>query len=385
MKKTCSKILMVLVPVVFFTAQFCAAQEEPAAAGTKAGGVKSLEQRIKHLEDAIKRTPESNKWYDRIQIKGLVEVEAAHSKIDFQNPAVDDISASDIDLATVELVVDANITRHVNGHVMLKYESDTDVFVDEGFITLSGTKAFPAYLIAGRQYIPFGNFDSHFITDPVTLVLGETNEGAVVAGYRVDGGRYDLSLGAFNGKTGKANSDSTISNYVASVSAAPFENVVLGLSYTSNLAASSGLNEQAQDLDANAKKDDLNRYVGGWSAFASFSFENFKLIGEYVGAADEFEAGELYSAVDSEKRKPSAWNVELGYTINGAWEVAGCYEASSDGDAGAAEFLPESRYGGVVNWGFFKNTNLAAEYLHGEYRNDFQTEDVFTVQLAIEF
>ena len=47
-----------------------------------------------------------------------------------------------------------------------------DVFVDEGFIVLSGSEAFPAYLIAGRQYIPFGDFDSHFVTDPSTLILG---------------------------------------------------------------------------------------------------------------------------------------------------------------------------------------------------------------------
>ena len=385
MKKTCFRMLVSLVMVVLFTALPSAAQDEPAEIGTKTGGVKSLEKRIKHLEDALRRKPESDKWYDRIQLSGLVEVEAAHSNTDFKNPATDDTSAGDVDLATVELVVDAKIAEHVNGHVMFKYETDTDVFVDEGFITMAGTEAFPAYLIAGRQYILFGNFDSHFVTDPVTLDLGETNEGAAVAGYRFGGDKYDLSMGLFNGKTGKANSDSTISNYVASFAAAPLENFMLGLSYTSNLAASGGLNEQAQDLDGNGETDDLNSYVGGWSAFASFSFKNFKLIGEYVGAADEFEAGELYDAADPIKRKPSAWNVELGYAINDAWEVAGRYEASSDGDAGSAEFLPESRYGGVVNWGFFENTNLALEYLRSEYKNDFQTDDVFTVQLAVGF
>ncbi|MDZ7664104.1 MAG: hypothetical protein U5K27_02035 [Desulfotignum sp.] len=54
---------------------------------------------------------------------------------------------------------------------MFKYEED-DLFVDEGFITLSGTDAFPAFLTAGRQYLPFGYFDSHFVTDPATLDAG---------------------------------------------------------------------------------------------------------------------------------------------------------------------------------------------------------------------
>lgn len=49
------------------------------------------------------------------------------------------------------------------------------------------------------------------------------------------------------------------------------------------------------------------------------------------------------------------------------------------------KYLPETQYGVVVNWGFFDNTNLALEYLHGEFQNDFQTTDTFTAQLAVEF
>ncbi len=385
MKKTHITIFMSFIVAILLAALPAFAQEQATESGTKTGGVKSLEKRIKQLEDSISREPESDKWYDRIQVGGLVEVEAAHSTTDFENPATDDITASDIDLATVELVIDAKIARHVDGHVMFKYETDTDVFVDEGFITLFGTEAVPAYLIAGRQYIPFGNYDSFFVTDPITLGLGETNEGAAIAGYRIGGDKYDLSAGVYNGKTHKKGSDNTISNYVASFVAAPAENLILGVSYTSNLAASNGLNDQAQDLDGNGDTDDLNSYVAGWSAFATISFMNFKLIGEYVGATGEFEPGELYSAADPKKRQPSAWNVELGYAFAETWEVAGRYEASTDGGAGSAEFLPENCYGGVVNWGFFKNTNLALEYLHSEYESDFQTDDVFTAQLAIEF
>jgi len=101
------------------------------------------------------------------------------------------------------VVVDANITNHVEGHVMVKWEED-ELFVDEGFFTLVGSEQFPAYLIAGRQYIPFGNFESHFVTDPTTLVLGETNNGAVVGGYRLGGEMVEVSIGAFNGRIDKA-------------------------------------------------------------------------------------------------------------------------------------------------------------------------------------
>ena len=347
-----------------------------AEQSTKAGGVKSLEDRIKQLEDAINRQPESDKWYDRLQISGLIEVEASHGKTDFKDPAVEDEKTSDVDLATVELGVDAKISAHVDGHVLFKYEDD-DLFVDEGFITLVGTENFPAYLIAGRQYIPFGNFDSHFVTDPTTLVLGETNDGAVVAGYRFGGEMVDVSIGAFNGDAEKSDKDDVINSFVGSIVVSPIENIKFGASYTSNIAGSDSFNEVVVD------PDNLDSLVGGWSGFVTFEFlERFKLIGEYVGALGNFKAGEIYDAADTKERKPSAWNVELGVAIIDKVELAARYGGSDDG---GADFLPESQYGAVLNWGFFKNTNLALEYLHGEFEDDAQETDSFIAQLAIEF
>lgn len=373
-------LLFLCLMMVFSQAGLIMAQDsmpsDPAEKFTKVGGIKSLEDRIEQLEDAIKRKPESDKWYDRIQISGLIEVEASHGKIDFKDPAAGDEKTSDVDLATVELVMDAKIAAHVEGHVMFKYEDD-DLFVDEGFITLSGTESFPAYLIAGRQYIPFGNYDSQFVTDPTTLILGETNEGAVVAGYRYGGEMVDVSVGAFNGRAKKIGKDDAIDSFVGSIVVNPFENLMLGASYTSNLAGSDSFSEAVVD------KDNLDSLVGGWSAFLTFEFlERFKVIGEYVGALDSFKAGEIYDAADTKERKPSAWNVELGVAVIDNLELAARYEGSDDG---GAEFLPESQYGVVLNWGIFENTNLALEYLHGEYEDDAQETDSFIAQLAIEF
>jgi hypothetical protein len=282
-------------------------------------------------------------------------------------------------------VVDAKIAEHVDGHVMFKWEED-DLFVDEGFITLAGSEDFPAYLIAGRQYIPFGYFDSHFITDPVTLDLGETNEGAAVAGYRFGGEMVDIAVGAFNGRVKEIGQDDEIANFMGAVVVSPVENIMFGASYTSNLAAANSFSEQVTDLDGDGATDNITSFVGGYAAFVTVSFlDRFKVIGEYVAAADEFEAGELYDATDIKKRQPEAWNLELGFAVSDAWEIAVKYEGSEDGDAGSGEFLPESQYGAVVNWGLFENTNLALEYLHGEFENDFQETDNITMQLAIEF
>ena len=370
------KILMLFLVVLVSLWMIPCAMAQETLPYQSPGGVKSIEDRVKQLEEAIRRQVGGEKWYDRIQISGLVEVEAGFGKTDFNDPGVEDEKTSDIDLATVELAVDARIVNHVDGHVLIKYEDD-DVFVDEGFITLTGSEAFSAYLIAGRQYIPYGNYDTHFITDPVTLTLGETTEGAVVAGYRVNGEMLDISIGAFNARAQEAGDDDAIDSFVAAVTTQPFDGFNLGVSYTTNLAGSNSFIDEVVDPDKA-----LDSLVGAWSAFVTYEFlERFKLIGEYVAALDNFKSGEIYNAADTRERKPAAWNLEFGVAITETLGLAARYGGSDDG----GEFLPETEYGAVLNWGLFKNTNLAFEFLHGEFENDLQETDTITAQLAVEF
>ncbi len=357
------------------------AAETEDVAEPKAGGVTSIEERIERLEKAQERSVEGNKWYDRIAISGLIEVEASHQNVDYDDPAEEDTRESDVDLATVELGVDVRIVEHLDGRVLFKYEDD-DLFVDEGYITLSGTETFPAYLIAGRQYIPFGYYDSFFVTDPNTLILGETTEGSVVAGYRIKEDLLDISVGAFNGDIDEAGDDDVINGFVAAIIAKPLPFLTLGASYTSSLAASNALSDAVADTDGDGEAGPIDDQVGGWSAFATIEFlERFKLIGEYVAAFDSFKAGELYDAGDTRERDLSAWNLEFGAVIVDSLELAVRYGGSDDG----GDFLPETQYGAVINWGFFENTNLALEYLHDDYADDVMAADTVTAQLAIEF
>ncbi len=346
------------------------------AAEEKTGGVKSLEERVAQLEETMGRKVEGPGWFDRIGVSGLVEVEAGYGKVDFDDPAIEDEDSSDVDLATVELAVDAKIHAHVDGHVLFKYEDD-DLFVDEGYIALDGGERCGGYVIAGKQYVPFGNFETHFVTDPNTLVLGETNEGAAVAGYRFFGEKLDLSAGAFNGDAQEAGDDDHINSFVAAVKANPFQGLDLGISYTSNLAAA----DSFDDADILPDPENLDALVAGWSAFVTLRFlERFKLVGEYVAALDDFEAGEIYTG-DTRARKPSAWNTELGVALLENLELAVRYGGADDG----ADFLPETQCGAVVNWGFFDHTNLALEYLHDEFEDDYQQVDTVTAQLAVTF
>ena len=344
--------------------------------------VQGLPERVRRIEEKIEQAQEGilAKWADKITLSGVIEGEAFYEDYDYDDPAEDDEDSSDITLATVELGVDVDIIKHVKGRVLFLWEEDDTepVDVDEGFITLDGEDVVPLYLSVGKLYVPFGNFESHFISDPLTLELGETRESALTVGYVNDW--MEVSVGAFNGDIDETGEDNHIESYVAAVSfSVPQElssnfDIAGGVSYISNIGDSDSLQDEI-DSDVG-----IRDYVDGFSAFLSISFmEKFFLECEYLGALDEFKANEL--SFDSGKEfRPETWNFELAYAATDRIEVAVKYEGGED----LGDFLPEDQYGAAVTYGLFEDTSLSLEYLHGEFEND-DERDLVTTQLAVEF
>jgi len=343
--------------------------------------VKGLAERVRRVEDEVKEKKLLEKWADRITLSGVVEVEANYEDVDFRDPAVQDTDTSDITLAKVELGVDADIAKHVKGHALLLWEEDDTepVDLDEGFIIIDGEDKVPLYLNAGKMYVPFGYFESHFISNPITLALGETRESAVKGGFGKDW--IDLCVAAFNGDIDETGKDNQIESYVARAMLTLPEDTVSGLglmvgaSYISNIGDSNGLGDDILP-GAGTIKD----HVGGFSAFVSASFmDTFVLEAEYLGATDDFEAGEL-SFDGGNRFKPRAWNIELAYAVTESLEFAAKYEGGDD----LGDFQPDKQYGGAISYGLYKNTSLALEYLHGEFEND-DERNLVTSQIAVEF
>jgi len=343
-------------------------------------GVKGLADRVHRIEDQM-REGLLGDWAKRISLSGLIEVEAGYEDLDFDNPAWSDEDSSDIALATVELGVDVDIATHVKGHVLFLWEEDDTepVDIDEGIIIIDGEDVIPLYLNAGKMYVPFGKFESHFISDPLTLELAETRESAVKLGFAND--TLDLCFGLFNGDIDETGEDNHAETYFAGLTfSLPEETIsnlslLAGASFISNIADSDTLQD-----DDGVGFATIEDYVGGVSTFVSLSsMDLFFLEIEYVGATESFEAGEL-GFDDGESYKPSAWNIELAYAVAEGLEIAIKYEGSDD----CGDFLPERQFGSAVIYDLFENTSLALEYLYGEFEND-DERNLFTCQLAIEF
>jgi len=370
----------VLVPVFFcilalgFTLPAEALHEK-----TTGDRIDLLSSRIEALE---KRQP-MIEWIETISISGLIEAEAAYSRYDPAGTGSDEES-SDIVLSTMELGVDAAVNEYLGGHILFLWEEDETepVDLDEAFISVSGGDRTPFYLHAGKFYIPFGHFESYFISDPLTLELGETNESTFLLGYHA--GPIDLGAGAFNGDVDKAGENDHIRSFFGTATMTAPETLIpgvtlsAGVSYISNIAdadlLSENINRSAVDADATVRD-----HVGGMSAFLSASaMKRLFFIAEYVGAIDEFAAGEL--AFGNGSLKPRAWNLEMAYVFDGDFGVGIKYEGTDDG----GDLLPETRYGAIVFCNPLAHTYFGVEYLDEEFENNDKNR-IVTAQVAYDF
>jgi hypothetical protein len=227
------------------------------------------------------------------------------------------------------------------------------------------------------MYVPFGALLTRFPDDPlmnvpVTLVLGETREKALLVGMEHEG--FSVSAYVFNGDVNEAGEENHVESYGfdANYSVEDLEglDLLIGASYISNIADSDGLEEEL----AGPIKD----YIDGFDVYAHVGFAGFFVDAEYMTALDDFAAGELASV----EVEPAVWNVEAGYNLD--WgknlEIVLKYAGSDE----CGEFIPEDRYGICFNQDIFEDVIVSLAYLNDEYENNDEADVVYG-QIAVEF
>ena len=329
-------------------------------------------------------------WIDRVHIGGLIEVGAGWKNSKSQSGKHE--AESDITLTTVEIHVDADITDWFNVESVLLYEDalfgddDHDNFdVDVAALTIGNTEKFPFYASVGKMYVPFGALLTHFPDDPftdipLTLLLGETNEKAILIGFE----KWGLYASAyiFNGELEKGEEDH-IKDYgfdihykgrfvpggpIAYGRGEKYEHeaeggfdYLLGFSFISNIAESDGLTEIIED---NIGSDKIHKSIPGIDGYLHVEYRGIFFDAEYMGALESFSRKELRYRYG--RAKPKVWNFEAGFNYN--WwrnlEVAFKYAGSDE----APEF-PKSRFGICLNQEIYENVIASLGYIHDNYSN----------------
>ncbi|MEE4379873.1 MAG: LbtU family siderophore porin [Candidatus Competibacteraceae bacterium] len=319
----------------------------------------------------------SQAWYNKIELGGLLEVEAFYAS-PYEGP-----NESDIVLSTFELGIASQVTDWVEVGASLLYEEDADLEVDVAFITIANFEANPMFVTAGQIYVPFGAYETNMVSDPLTLDLGETRETALQGGFV--SGDFNGSVYIFNGdndKDGKNQISSGGINLGFSRELGDGE-IVAGAGYLSDLGDSDTLQDAINDNQGDNDTD----FVPAWTVNAIGRFGPFSLIGEYLAATKPFEETAL--PWQDGGAKPAAWNLEVGYDFD--WFRGSTVAIGYQGTRQALALeLPKQRFLATLSMEIYDSTALSLEWAYDEdydineggTGNDANT---FVAQLAVEF
>lgn len=296
---------------------------------------------------------------DWLRVSGLLEAEKMTIENNFSNDRK--ITQNDRPVGNLQLSFDVALVDWLTAELIFDAEYDFEARSDENALHAKWDEAFFDAELGewgiklGRQYVPFGEYYSHFVTGPL-LEFGETRGDGVVVDYSF-ADLLEVAGFVFDSKVNKlgrgAKPDWGVSvNYTLNNEA-----IRLGLGYLSDLAES----------DEEFLADDNNRYakrVSAWNAYALIGFDQFEITAEYVQANSKFRE------FDDSDDKPSAVNLELAYFPVATWQFAARYEHS---DEFADE--PADQYGIAATWAPVNRFTITAEYLYGKYKRGFVTDD----------
>lgn len=181
-------ILKILLKKGIITEQEYREIREEVKAETEKAQIK--EEIKKEVLDEVAKKKEEGlpEWTKRIKLSGLFEGEYRWKKYrNISNKTSD--STSDLYLRRVELGIEAGLTDWIKADSVLNSEwigdavnnGDEKITVDQATITLQ-KESFPVYLVMGKRAQPFGVFENHLITDPMTQDAYETKKVGVTAG-----------------------------------------------------------------------------------------------------------------------------------------------------------------------------------------------------------
>ena len=350
---------------------------------TSSNHERSLLKRLHALEKKLEKQigSQASPLTNRFNVSAVVELEA------FVQDSENSNNASDASLATIEVAIHSHLNPYLEAQVLLLHEdgSDQELMVDEGFIALSA-QDLPLTLVAGKQVIGFGNFESHFISDPLTLELAETKDTAIKLQFEHLG--FYGSAYVFNGDIEKPDENDEIKQagaQLAFVRSNKNTHLEIGLDYISSLAESETLVDYLQEKDAGAR---FKKTVAAASIHGLLSLNKWQFLAEYISATRAFDENDL--SFSNSGAQPSSYHLEISYdfTLLGkAVTVAMAHQQSTE--ALALE-LPEKRNMLVASYPLYKSTTFAMELMQA---TDYAVKDGGThntdyslnMQLAAEF
>ena len=245
-----------------------------------------------------------------LSASGLAEFDWAQDHLSRRNGADDRETIER--LASLQLGFLASPWDTTKTELIVEYDSEFHALeVDEFFISV---EADAWELELGRQYLPFGEYASYFVSGPFTE-FGEIRESAITLSYHFED-TVDFSLSLYRGVARQRDQKRRIDGVFA-FQAQPSSSVTIGMSYLSDLA----------DTDSRLLADANNRYahkIAGISGYMLYVGDGFEIAFEALAATRSF--AELESNFD----RPRAWNLEVAFFLHPRFDLAFRIEGSEE-------------------------------------------------------
>gem|GEM_PF-748632 len=310
----------------------------------------------------------------KVVFSGLLEAEASYVG-ETGRVSAEDYTA-DIVCATAQFGLDALLKERLQGKLVLLWEEDdTEPYdLDEGWLRLNIGKFCVG---GGRRYLNFGVFESMFVSDPLTLELGETSASAAFFGFEKAGLTVEVLV--FNGDVEKADAAPDRLDALNLGIQWSKQPITLHLGWVSELAESDGVPDGLTDVD---------HHVGGVCGFCMVELGKFKLILEAVSGLRRYASADLDVNSDGRGDKPFAWGFEAQLTGLNVKELGEMGVGLRIEGAGEVK-LPKLRYGVAVGVDVADGLSVTAETLlwqHDKAVSDgLERGYGFALQISYEF
>lgn len=336
-------------------------------------------------------------WFNRISVGGIGSIVGIagnrYPAGSFKNTS----NSSDLYVDNLNLLVNADLSKWSKATLNMAYlgapginslgtttTASHNISVDEAYITIANLAKSPFYFVAGKKYVPFGDYVDAYtpyqIMSPAQM-LAQTNATTAIVGATTDFGFYG-NLFALKGNTSPVGSTTgNIRNFGAKIGyynhldafGTPNTHINVALSYINNLWDNQAATKYFTASNGYPAIDP----IGGVSLHGDLAYKAFSMSANYVTAVKNMVA--TYSQNTGSNSRFWAADVNADYafktldldshlgagiqlTGNGAW-LADSKKFSANS---ASYIVPKWRLVGEYKINLFKNTDLGLTVAHGK-------------------